>query len=170
MATPVSSRHGQKSLLRLGLNSYGLFKFSRVRSFGLVGLACAIGAQAMFAADTANAARPKQDAKGNPRYGAMGRVTNYDEAKVGTYSLPDPLVMNNGKPVMDAATWSKVRRETKGSGFKFFSGWWEGESDPVVRMEGTNELAIATESPTCSWTVSMPKPGHGRFHLRVSVN
>ena len=86
-------------------------RFSRVRSYGLVGLALVLGAPAMFAADTAPAPRPKQDAKGNPiRYGAMGRVTNYDEAKVGTYSLPDPLVMNNGKPVMDAATWSKVRR------------------------------------------------------------
>ena len=55
--------------------------------------------------------RPKQDAKGNPiRYAATGHVSNYDEAKVGSFVLPDPLVLQNGKPVKDAATWNTVRR------------------------------------------------------------
>ena len=55
--------------------------------------------------------RPKQDARGNPiRYAATGHVSNYDEGKVGSYVLPDPLVLTNGKPVKDAATWSNVRR------------------------------------------------------------
>jgi len=35
---------------------------------------------------------------------------NYDEALVGTYRLPDPLVLANGKPVRDAKTWYKKRR------------------------------------------------------------
>ena len=35
---------------------------------------------------------------------------NYDEAKVGTYTLPDPLVLANGKPVKDAKTWNEKRR------------------------------------------------------------
>jgi hypothetical protein len=35
---------------------------------------------------------------------------NYDEAKVGTYSLPDPLKFNNGEPVKDAAAWRDQRR------------------------------------------------------------
>jgi hypothetical protein len=35
---------------------------------------------------------------------------NYDESKVGTYTLPDPLVLSNGAPVKDAATWKRVRR------------------------------------------------------------
>lgn len=35
---------------------------------------------------------------------------NYDEAQVGTYTLPDPLVLENGKPVRDASTWYKKRR------------------------------------------------------------
>lgn len=35
---------------------------------------------------------------------------NYDEAKVGTYTLPDPLVLDNGKPVRNATTWFKSRR------------------------------------------------------------
>ncbi len=36
--------------------------------------------------------------------------TNYDEAKVGTYNLPDPLVTFDGEPVRDAAFWRHVRR------------------------------------------------------------
>ena len=30
---------------------------------------------------------------------------NTDESAVRPYSLPDPLVMNNGSPVRDAASW-----------------------------------------------------------------
>ena len=39
-----------------------------------------------------------------------GIPVNYDEAKVGTYTLPDPLVLANGKPVRDAKTWNQTRR------------------------------------------------------------
>jgi hypothetical protein len=41
---------------------------------------------------------------------AAGIPVNYDEAKVGTYMLPDPLVMSDGKPVKDAKSWSSKRR------------------------------------------------------------
>jgi hypothetical protein len=36
--------------------------------------------------------------------------TNYDESKVGTYTLPDPLVFNDGKPVRTARDWTDRRR------------------------------------------------------------
>ena len=39
-----------------------------------------------------------------------GIPVNYDEALVGTYTLPDPLVLANGKPVRDAKTWFQKRR------------------------------------------------------------
>ncbi len=39
-----------------------------------------------------------------------GIPVNYDESKVGTYTLTDPLILNNGKPVRDAKTWTKERR------------------------------------------------------------
>jgi hypothetical protein len=39
-----------------------------------------------------------------------GIPVNYDEAHVGTYTLPDPLVLANGKPVRDAKTWTEKRR------------------------------------------------------------
>ena len=35
---------------------------------------------------------------------------NYDEALVGAYTLPDPLLLANGKKVRDSATWYKQRR------------------------------------------------------------
>lgn len=57
------------------------------------------------------AALPRTDAKGNPlRLAPTGHVSNYDEAKVGTYTLPDPLVSQNGQPVRDAESWFKHRR------------------------------------------------------------
>jgi len=36
--------------------------------------------------------------------------TNYDEAKVPAYTLPDPLVLASGERVGDKATWEKRRR------------------------------------------------------------
>lgn len=41
---------------------------------------------------------------------ATGRWSNYDESKAGGYTLPDPLVLNNGEPVKDAKTWFEKRR------------------------------------------------------------
>lgn len=35
---------------------------------------------------------------------------NYDESKVGNYTLPDPLVLENGHRVRDARTWYRSRR------------------------------------------------------------
>lgn len=56
-------------------------------------------------------ALPRTDANGNPlRRAPTGHVSNYDEAKVGTYTLPDPLVQQDGKPVRDTATWFGKRR------------------------------------------------------------
>jgi hypothetical protein len=39
-----------------------------------------------------------------------GIPVNYDEAKVGTYTLPDPLKLNDGKAVRNAKTWWTKRR------------------------------------------------------------
>jgi Prolyl oligopeptidase family len=39
-----------------------------------------------------------------------GIPVNYDESKVGTYTLPDPLKLTDGKAVKDAKTWTTKRR------------------------------------------------------------
>ncbi len=51
------------------------------------------------------------DADGNIYVRAgTGRWSNYDENKAGNYTLPDPLVLNNGQPVRDSRTWLRQRR------------------------------------------------------------
>ncbi len=39
-----------------------------------------------------------------------GIPVNYDEAKIAAYTLPNPLLLLNGKPVRDAKTWNQKRR------------------------------------------------------------
>jgi hypothetical protein len=53
------------------------------------------------------------DPDGNPLRLALktGHVSNYDEANVKPYTLPDPLVMSDGTPVRDARTWTERRAE-----------------------------------------------------------
>src|SRR5579863_6684913 len=41
---------------------------------------------------------------------AQKKPANYDESKVGSYTLPDPLVYNDGKPVRTAKEWNRRRR------------------------------------------------------------
>src|SRR3954471_22208346 len=41
---------------------------------------------------------------------AEGPQTNYDEAKIRPYTLPDPFVLRDGTRVTDVATWKSKRR------------------------------------------------------------
>src|SRR6266853_6088633 len=52
-------------------------------------------------------------------------AANYDEAQVGTYTLPDPLVLANGQRVRDADTWYTKRRPEI---VKFFEENMQGRS------------------------------------------
>ena len=67
----------------------------------IVAVACGVEAWAQGMRPEAPANLPREVA---------GIPVNYDEAKVGTYTLPDPLVMNDGRPVKDARTWTARRR------------------------------------------------------------
>jgi hypothetical protein len=66
----------------------------RTAALSLIALACFAQAQVTDAPDALT--------KGIP--------VNYTEAKVGSYTLPDPLTLSNGKPVRDARTWFEKRR------------------------------------------------------------
>ncbi|MEX0678685.1 MAG: acetylxylan esterase [Pirellulales bacterium] len=57
--------------------------------------------------------------------------TNYDEAKVPPYTLPDPLVMQDGRPVTSAAMWRKERR---GELLELFEKHVYGRRPPEPRM------------------------------------
>ncbi len=82
----------------------------------ILGTASPAAAQDPQPGTTGNAANVpyigKRDPGGNPvrLAKATGHVSNYDEAKVPAYKLPDPLVLANGRPVTDAATWFTQRR------------------------------------------------------------
>jgi len=60
----------------------------------------------------ADAPTAKTAADSNPlrRNAKTGHVSNYEEEKVGRYTLPDPLVLRNGQPVREAEAWTKQRR------------------------------------------------------------
>jgi hypothetical protein len=53
---------------------------------------------------------PSAQADRQPPAVVAGIPVNYDEARVGTSVLPDPLVLADGKPVRDARTWTTRRR------------------------------------------------------------
>lgn len=46
----------------------------------------------------------------SPDANVAGIPVNYTEAKAGQYTLPDPLLLANGKRVQDAKTWQQKRR------------------------------------------------------------
>ena len=54
----------------------------------------------------------KSDPKGNPvrLAKATGHVSNYSEEKVAPYTVPDPLLMFDGKPVTSKEMWFSQRR------------------------------------------------------------
>lgn len=45
-----------------------------------------------------------------PPTNVAGIPVNYDESLAGNYTLPDPLILADGKPVRDARTWYRKRR------------------------------------------------------------
>src|SRR5215210_6455265 len=51
-----------------------------------------------------------QAAAGGPPAIVAGIPVNYDEERVGAYTLPDPLALPNGRVVRDAKTWYARRR------------------------------------------------------------
>ncbi|MGD0774627.1 MAG: acetylxylan esterase [Candidatus Solibacter sp.] len=69
-----------------------------------------ISAVMILSAGAAMAQADRPPADRPPAAVVAGIPVNYDEAKVGTYTLPDPLLPANGKPVRDAKTWNETRR------------------------------------------------------------
>jgi hypothetical protein len=71
-----------------------------------------LASQTAAPAPPASATNLGSDPDGNPLRRAIrtGHVSNYDETKVGGYTLPDPLVLAGGGPVRDPGTWRNQRR------------------------------------------------------------
>jgi hypothetical protein len=107
-----------------------------------VGLA-AQGQQAAPQQPARNPSNLGSDANGNPLRKALktGHVSNYDEAKVPPYTLPDPLVMANGARVADAGAWRTRRRPE------------------ILRMYETEIYGrIPANAPKMTWEVTETNP------------
>jgi hypothetical protein len=113
------------------------------------------------------------DANGNPlrRATATGHVSNYDEAKVKPYTLPDPLKFADGTPVRTARDWTRRRDEV----IRMYESEIFGRipaSAPrvtwVVREDhGPRKLIVGTigtgaEAPRINVTLDLPQKSTGR--------
>lgn len=78
-------------------------KILQSRRTTLVCVACTLLPAALYAQTAPPPPRPAPAV-------VAGIPVNYDQTKVGTYTLPDPLLLENGKPVKNAKTWWTKRR------------------------------------------------------------
>jgi hypothetical protein len=88
---------------------------------------------------TAQTTNLGSDPNGNPLRRALktGHVSNYDEARVSLVTLPNPLVLANGKPVQDRQTWITQRRPE------------------ILRMYETEIYGrVPAKTPTVRWQVT----------------
>lgn len=129
------------------------------------------------------------DANGNPLRRAIktGHVSNYDEAKVPPYTLPDPLVLADGTPVKDADTWRRARRPEiiKLYEKEIFGRvpanapkvvWRVTATEPAAR-EGTvsikrvlGTMGDAANAPKIPLTLYTPAKAKGRVPIILLVN
>jgi hypothetical protein len=129
------------------------------------------------------------DPNGSPLRLALktGHVSNYDEAKVAPYTLPDPLVLSNGKPVRDARTWTTQRRaeiirlyETEIYG-RVPAGtprvtWQVAETDPkardgaAMRKRIVGTVGEAPDGPEINVTLHTPASAKRRVPVILLVN
>jgi hypothetical protein len=129
------------------------------------------------------------DANGNPRRLAVktGHISNYDEAKVKPYTLPDPLVLASGKPVTDARTWERQRRpeimrlyETEIYGRVPAAApkvAWQVTGTETGAREGTvtikriaGAIGTAADAPKIALTLYTPPNAKGRVPIILLVN
>jgi len=132
------------------------------------------------AADTnAAASLRRADAQGNPfRRAPTGHVSNYDESRVGSYQLPDPLVLANGQPVRDNKTWFKQRRpelirlyETEiygrvpnsppGIKFELVGTDLTALSNSAIRKDITGHIGNPTNGPQLNLVLYLPANATG---------
>lgn len=118
-----------------------------------------------------------------------GNWTNYDEAKASGYTLPNPLVLKNGKPVKDANTWWKQRRPEILNDFLTEIYGKMPKNTPKVRFEVTEVTDTAlskkairktivghidnarypTAKPSVNMTLYVPANAKGPVPLMVLV-
>jgi hypothetical protein len=120
---------------------------------------------------------------------AVGRkpVVNYDESKVGSYTLPDPLILSNGAPVRDARDWREKRRPEIQRLFEEHVYGRNPARAPVMRFKRTSLDADALggkavrkqvtvyfsrdgRGPAIDLLLYLPKNARGRVPVFLGLN
>lgn len=80
---------------------------------------------------------------------------NYDESKVGQYTLPDPLSMQNGRPVKDARAWTQERRPELLKLFEdqVFGRTVAPHTTPIVEVFESGSKALAGKAVRKQFTI-----------------
>lgn len=119
-----------------------------------------------------------------------GAWTNYEEAKAGSYTLPDPLVLKNGQRVKTAQDWWKKRRPEILQDYLTEIYGKIPAHTPAVRFEvvSTDSTAVSntailkkivghidnssypSDTPRIEISLYLPKGAQGRLPLMVQVS
>jgi hypothetical protein len=141
-------------------------------------VAAVVGLQAQAPAPPAPQSQSQtnlgSDANGNPlrRALATGHVSNYDEAKVKPYTLPDPLVFADGTPVRTARDWTARRR---GEILRMYESeiygrvpaaaprvTWVVKEDHGPRKSIAGTIGNGADAPRINLTLDLPQKAAGR--------
>jgi hypothetical protein len=157
-------------MMRLEIVRCGIFLFASAIT------TAALTAQVQTAPATPN---PSPDV-------VAGIPVNYDEAKVGTYTLPDPLVLNDGKPVRNARTWYAKRRpeivamfETQQYGrapgrpeesFEVFDKGTPALNGKAIRKQVTIYLNKEKSGPAIDLLIYLPAAAKKPVPMLLSIN
>jgi len=145
-----------------------------------------LSTSAFSAAGFAQAPPPARVEK-PPAAVVAGIPVNYDEAKVGTYTLPDPLVLENGKPVRDAKTWYSKRRpeivklfeenqyglspgRPKDMSFDVFDKGTPAFDGKAIRKQVTIYFSKDKSGPKMDLLVYVPAAAHKPVPLLLSIS
>lgn len=111
---------------------------------------------------------------------------NYDESKVGSYTLPDPLKLNDGIPVRSAKDWSSRRRpellslfeenvfgrspQPKKARYKLFDTDGHALGGKAIRKQITIYFGDRDNGPKADLLLYLPANAKGRVPVFLTLN
>lgn len=115
-----------------------------------------------------------------------GIPVNYDEAKTGSYTLPDPLTTHDGNKVTDTAAWLSVRRpeilemfrqyqfgkapERRDLTFEVFEAGSPAYDNAAIRKQATIYFSKKPEGPKADVLIYLPAKAQNPCPLTLMIN